>query len=96
MVLKFLDRPVLNYGNKSASDNWRSRFPSDARPISEAPPTTIFAYESDGQGSLAHFRSGAYRKLTWHRDPKTRAASLREDGTTMARPVMFTLPRRGD
>jgi len=95
MVLKFLDRPVLQYGNQSASDNWRSRFPSDALPISQAPPQVIFAYEADGQGCLAHFRSGAYRKLTWQRDPKTRAASLREDGTALANPVMFSLPKRG-
>jgi len=81
MALKYCDKPVLNYSNQSASDNWRSRFPSDARPIAEAPPQTIFAYEANGQGCLAHFRSGAFRKLTWQRDPKTRAASLREDGT---------------
>jgi len=92
--LKYSDRPVLQYGNQSISDSWRSRFPADARPISEAGPQVIFAIEANGQGHLAHFRAGAFRKLTWQRDHKTRAASLRENGETMSNPVMFTI-RRG-
>jgi hypothetical protein len=95
MSLKYSDKPQLRYGNQTASDNWRSRFPADAMPISQAPAQVIVAYEADGKGSLAHYRSGAYRKLTWQRDSKTRAASLREDGTTLGNPVMFTMPRRG-
>jgi hypothetical protein len=94
MSLKYSDKPQLRYGNQNASDNWRSRFPPDALPISQAPAQVIVAYEADGKGSLAHYRSGAYRKLTWQRDSKTRAATLREDGTTLGNPVMFTLARR--
>jgi hypothetical protein len=92
--LKYSDKPQLRYGNQTASDNWRSRFPQDAMPISQAPAQVIIAYEADGQGHLAHYRSGAYRKLTWQRDSKTRAASLREDGSTLGNPVMYTLPQR--
>jgi hypothetical protein len=96
MSLKYSDKPVLKYGgNQTASDNWASRFPADAMPISQAPSQVIVAYEPNGQGSLAHFRAGAFRRLTWQRDSKTRAASLREDGTTLGNPVMFTIPRRG-
>jgi hypothetical protein len=93
--LKYSDKPQLRYGTQNASDNWRSRFPADAAPISQAPAQVIVAYEADGKGNLAHYRSGAYRKLTWQRDSKTRAGTLREDGTTIRNPVMFTMPRRG-
>src|SRR5215470_6275311 len=92
MVLKYSDRPQLRYGDQSISDSWRSRFPADALPISQAPSQVIFAIEANGQGHLAHYRGGAYRKLTWQRDHKTRAASLREDGSTVPNPVMFTMP----
>ena len=95
MVLKYSDRPQLRYGDQSISDSWRSRFPADALPISQAPSQVIFAIEANGQGHLAHYRGGAYRKLTWQRDHKTRAASLREDGSTVPNPVMFTIPKRG-
>ena len=95
MVLKYSDRPQLRYGDQSISDSWRSRFPADALPISQAPSQVIFAIEANGQGHLAHFRAGAFRRLTWQRDHKTRAASLREDGSTVPNPVMFTMPRRG-
>jgi hypothetical protein len=95
MSLKYSDKPVLQYGNQTASDNWRSRFPADAMPISQAPSQVIVAYQPDGSNCLAHFRNGAFRKLTWQRDSKTQAASLREDGTTLANPVMFCIPKRG-
>ena len=87
MVLKYSDRPQLRYGDQSISDSWRSRFPADALPISQAPSQVIFAIEANGQGHLA--------LLTWQRDHKTRAASLREDGSTVPNPVMFTIPKRG-
>jgi hypothetical protein len=94
MSLKYRDTPQVNYGNRAASDSWRLRFPADARPISQAPPQVIFAIEANGQGHLAHFRQGAFRKLEWQRDRKTGAMSLRENGTRVANPVMFTLPKR--
>src|SRR5262249_48485620 len=59
--------------------------------IGKAPEQVIVAYGADGKGRLAHFRGGAYRGLAWQRDRKTLAASLREDGTTVHNPVMFTL-----
>ena len=93
MVLKYSDRPQLRYGDQSISDSWRSRFPADALPISQAPSQVVVAYGADGKGRLAHFRGGAYRGLTWQRDRKTRAVSLREDGTTVPNPVMFTMPK---
>jgi hypothetical protein len=95
MSLRYTDKPYGGRDARGASDNWRSRFPQDAMPISQAPAQVIVAYGADGQGHLAHYRSGAYRKLTWQRDSKTRAGTLREDGTTLSNPVMFTLPRRG-
>ena len=95
MTLKYSDRPQLQYGNQSISDAWRSRFPADALPISQAPEQVIVAYGADGKGRLAHFRGGAYRGLAWQRDRKTLASSLREDGTTVHNPVMFTIPKRG-
>ena len=95
MKLKYSDRPQVRYNDQSISDSWRSRFPADARPISEAGTGVIFAIGANGQGHLAHYRNGAFRKLTWQRDHKTRAASLREDGSTVPNPVMFTMPRRG-
>ena len=94
MTLKYSDKPQLQYGNSFISDSWRSRFPADALPISQAPEQVIVAYGADGNGRLAHFRGGAYRGLSWRRDRKTLAASLREDGTTVQNPVMFTLPRQ--
>jgi len=94
MTLKYSDKPQLRYRNQSISDSWRSRFPADALPISQAPSQVVVAYGADGKGRLAHYRGGAYRTLTWQRDHKTRAASLREDGSTVANPVMYTLPRQ--
>jgi len=94
MSLKYASTPQLHYG-RQGSDNWRSRFPADARRISEAPPNqVVWAIEPNGQGSLAHYRGGSWRKLAQVKDWKTGAATLREDGSSMNNPVMFTL-RRG-
>ena len=94
MTLKFSDRPQVHYGNQSASDMWRSRFPSDAMPISQAPPhQAIFGYEANGFGDWLHYRRGAYRRLAPQKDFRSGAITWREDGTRM-NPVMFTLPRK--
>ena len=93
MSLKFSDKPQLLTGNQS--DEWRSRFPSDARPIAQAPPhSPIFAYESNGMGDWVQYRKGAYRRLTPQKDFKSGAVTWREDGTTL-NPVMFAPPKRG-
>jgi hypothetical protein len=49
MTLKYSDKPQLRYGNQTASDNWRSRFPADAMPISQAPAQVVVAYEAEAK-----------------------------------------------
>jgi hypothetical protein len=95
MTLKFTDRPYGGHGPKS--DDWRSRFPADSRPISEAPRNTsqwILGHDVTGETyAMLPYQNGWQRGSPFT-DWKTGAVSWRMDGTWV-NPVRFSYPRRG-
>jgi hypothetical protein len=96
MVLKFCDKPQVNYGGQG-SDKWQQRFPADAQPIASAPEcsaTPILVYEPNGTGNWALHHNGAWRKVAPFKDWRTGAVSWRMDGALIDNPVAWTLPRK--
>src|SRR5262245_16670723 len=97
MSLKFSDKPVLNYSGNQASDVWR-RFPEGAQPIASAPErsaTPILVHEANGTTSWALHHSGAWRRLAPFRDFRDGSVQWRMDGTEIAHPVAWSMPKRG-
>src|SRR5262249_50388524 len=97
MTLKFSNKPQLSYGNQgSVSDIWR-RFPEGAQPIATAPErsaTPIIVHEPNGTAHWALHHHGAWRKLAPFKDWRSGAVSWRMDGTEIANPVAWSLPRK--
>src|SRR5262245_7572758 len=94
--LKFSDKPVLHSGNQ-ASDIWQ-RLPQGSQPITSAPERSaqpIVVYELNGQGHWALHHNGAWRKLAPFKDWRNGNVSWRMDGTEIAHPVAWSLPKRG-
>jgi hypothetical protein len=91
MVLRYSDRPTLIYNNQTSADSWRERFPTHAKPISTAPERSaqaVIVYEPSGQGHLAMYHSGCWRKLMPQKD--FRDGSVRwQMSDQISNPVMW-------
>src|SRR5262245_30828054 len=97
MVLKYSDKPVLNYGGTgSKTDDLRSRFPAEARPIATAPgmsATPIIVYEANGAAHWALHYNGGWRELKPHKDFRDGSVQWRMDAQ-INNPVMWAMPRK--
>jgi hypothetical protein len=93
MSLRYSDKP--QYGQGSKSDDWRGRFPQDARPIATAPITSqpIIVYTPDGQGRGALHHNNSWRELKPFTDFRDRSVSWRMD-QMISNPVAWAMPRR--
>jgi hypothetical protein len=96
MALKFCDTPQVHYGKQPGRDaDWRERFPPKAQPIATASQTggPQYVFEANGQQHLAHYRSGAWRKLdNVVVDSRDGTRALRETGETVNNPVAWEPP----
>jgi hypothetical protein len=92
MSLRYSDKP---YGGQASGDNWRTRFPQDARPIATAPISAqpILVYESNGAAHWALHHNGGWRELKPHKDFKDGSVQWRMD-TEIPNPVAWAMPRR--
>jgi hypothetical protein len=80
------------YRRKEASDDWRNRFPANARPINSAPERSarpVWVFEPSGEGWLAIRHLNQWQKLGPVRDDRTGATSLRMTGEAIRQPVAW-------
>jgi hypothetical protein len=70
MALKYSDKPQVNYGGRQP-DNWQARLPAHARNIASAPigARPVRVYEPSGKSYLAMHHMGAWREVSYFRDP---------------------------
>jgi hypothetical protein len=97
MVLKFSDRPQLNYGGNQPASPW-NRFPQGSQPIASAPESTstpVIVTQANGHSHWALHYQNAWRKISPFKDWRTGAVSWRMDGTEITNPVAWSYPKRG-
>jgi hypothetical protein len=84
MVLRYSDKPTVNYGQQPNSDSWKDRFPPHARKIDSAPqmgsqPLTL--YDASGKSHRGLYHSGAWRGVSPVKDSYGGPTVLRMDGS---------------
>jgi hypothetical protein len=90
MTLKFTDKPYGGHGPKQ--DDWRSRFPPNARPIDSAPigSQPVRLWEPSGKSRLGLHHLGCWREVEAVRDPFTGATHTRMNGNLISNPVLWS------
>jgi hypothetical protein len=93
VTLKFTDRPYGGHGSKQ--DDWRTRFPADARPIASAPISAqpILVYEANGAAHWALHHNNSWRELKPYKDFRDGSVQWRMDNQ-ISNPVAWAMPRR--
>ena len=80
MVLKFSDRPQLNYGGnqRNALDAAWARLPANARPIASAPISSrpVKVFEPSGKSHWALYHRDGWRTLAPYRDHRDNTVSF--------------------
>jgi hypothetical protein len=93
--LKFSNRPQLNYGSPSRTDQVLARIPRGARPMSEAPAnTSIVVQGDDGKSYWAMQRRDSWQKLEPHRDSKDGSVRWMMNGQVVSNPTCWWIPQR--
>jgi hypothetical protein len=89
MALKYTTEP---YGGTTKQDDWRSRFPANARPIATAPEQSarpVLIYEPDGKSHWCLHHRGQWQKLQPFRDGRDGSVAWRMNGEQVAQPVAW-------
>jgi hypothetical protein len=89
MTLRYTNKPFGGHGPQQPED-WRSRFPSHARPIDSAPMSSrpVRLFEPDGKSRWGIHHMGCWREVEAIRDTygNTRVAC---NGNLISNPIMW-------
>ena len=91
MALKYSDKPQLRYGAKQP-DNWRSRFPGNARAMNSAPITAtypVLLWDPAGKAAWGIHHLNSWHEVEVMKDAGNRS-SLRMNGKLIGNPVAWS------